>query len=52
MELRWKFEQGAWRVVGGDLIDVRSILDAEQRALAVVPPKGVATKTSKSGRGK
>lgn len=31
MELRWKFEQGGWRVAGGDLIDVEAVMDAEAR---------------------
>lgn len=29
MELRWVFEQGAFRIVSGDLLDVQRILEAE-----------------------
>lgn len=44
MELAWTFEQGKWRVVGGDLMDVRAALEEP----ASPPPSGAPNKTGKS----
>lgn len=50
MELRWKFDQGAWRVVGGDLLDVRAVMDAEsKRERAEAAQQANAKKASRTG---
>lgn len=52
LELRWTFEQGTWRVVGGDLLDVRAILAAQARAEAENTSAKVAAKSAKRVGGK
>jgi S1-C subfamily serine protease len=50
MELRWKFAQGSWRVVGGDLIDVRGVMEAEsRRERAEAAPAPNAKKAARTG---
>jgi serine protease Do len=50
MELRWKFEQGAWRVAGGDLIDVDAVMNAEAKARAEAAHESSPTVASKAPR--
>jgi serine protease Do len=51
MELRWKFDQGSWRVIGGDLIDVRAVMNAEadERARAVAQHDAALKKGQRKG---
>jgi serine protease Do len=51
MELAWTFEQGAWRIAGGDLMDVRAMLEEEARPAPVAQKPAKASRTvSKGGK--
>lgn len=56
LELRWAFEQGTWRVAGGDLLDIQALLAAQERAerteIESEASKKVATKSAKRTGGK